>query len=99
MRNLKTTTGMKVLNGLTPQINEKQLWVHLLAHNVIRLLMAQAACHAGVDPRELSFKQTVQLCIEWLARALSAMSDNGRLFTLIAQCKVVNRPGRLEPRM
>ena len=90
---------MEVLNDLTPQMNEKQLWVHLLAHNVIRLLMEQAACRAGVDPRELSFKQTVQLCIEWLARALSAMSDNGWRGTLVAQCKVVNRPGRLEPRM
>jgi IS4 transposase len=61
LRNLKTTTGMDVLSCQTPQMNEKQLWVHLLAYNVIRLLMAQAACNAGVDPRELSFKHTVQL--------------------------------------
>jgi hypothetical protein len=40
-------------------MNEKQLWVHLLASNVIRLLMAQAACNADVDPRSLSFKHTV----------------------------------------
>ena len=53
LRNLKTTTGMDVLNCQTPQMNEKQLWVHLLAYNVIRLLMAQAASNAGVDPREL----------------------------------------------
>ena len=43
LRNLKTTTGMDVLSCQTPQMNEKQLWVHLLAYNVIRLLMAQAA--------------------------------------------------------
>jgi len=42
LRNLKTTTGMDVLSCQTPQMNEKQLWVHLLAYNVIRLLMAQA---------------------------------------------------------
>lgn len=35
--------------------------LHLLAYNVIRLLMAQAACKAKVDPRSLSFKHTVQL--------------------------------------
>ena len=40
LRNLKTTAGMDVLNCRTPQMNEKQLWVHLLAYNVIRLLMA-----------------------------------------------------------
>jgi hypothetical protein len=59
LRNLKTTTGMDVLSCQTPQMNEKQLWVHLLAYNVIRLLMAQAASNAGIDPRELSFHQLV----------------------------------------
>ena len=99
LRNLKTTTGMDVLSCQTPQMNEKQLWVHLLAYNVIRLLMAQAACNAGIDPRELSFKHTVQLWTEWVSRGLSAATDGGRLFTLIAQCRVGNRAGRIEPRM
>ena len=99
LRNLKTTTGMDVLNCQTPQMNEKQLWVHLLAYNVIRLLMAQAACNAGIDPRELSFKHTVQLWTEWVSRGLSVTKDHGRLFTLIAQCRVGNRSGRIEPRM
>lgn len=99
LRNLKTTTGMDVLSCQTPQMNEKQLWVHLLAYNVIRLLMAQAACNVGIDPRELSFKHTVQLWTEWVSRGLSAAKDGGRLFTLIAQCRVGNRCGRMEPRM
>ena len=98
-RNLKTTTGMDVLSCQTPEMNDKQLWVHLLAYNVIRLLMAQAASNADVDPRSLSFKHTVQLWTEWVARGLSATHDSGRLFTLIAQCKVGHRPGRIEPRM
>ena len=99
LRNLKTTTGMDILSCQTPQMNEKQLWVHLLAYNVIRLLMAQAASNAGLDPRSLSFKHTVQLWTEWVARGLSATKDNQRLFTLIAQCKVGHRAGRIEPRM
>ena len=80
-------------------MNEKQLWVHLLPYNVIRLLMAQAACNAGINPRELSFKHTAQLWIEWISHGLSATKDEGRLFTLIAQCEVGNRPGRIAPRM
>lgn len=99
LRNLKTTTGMNVLSCQTPQMNEKQLWVHLLAYNVIRLLMAQAACHAKLDPRSLSFKHTVQLWTEWVARGLCTMNDRQRLFMSIAQCKVGHRPGRIEPRM
>jgi len=80
-------------------MNEKQLWVHRLACNVIRLRMAQTARNTGVAPRELSFKHTVQQWTEWVSRGLSAMKDSGRLFTLIAQCRVGNRPGRIEPRM
>ena len=99
LRNIKTTTGMDVLSCQTPEMNVKQMWVHLLAYNVIRLLMAQAASDAGVEPRTLSFKHTVQLWTEWVSRGLSATKDEGRLFALIAQCKVGNRPGRIEPRM
>jgi len=99
LRNLKTTTGIDVLRCQTPQMNDKQLRVHLLAYNVIRLLMAQAASNADVDPRNLSFKHTVQLWTQWVACGLSATHDSGRLFVLIAQCQVGHRPGRIEPRM
>src|SRR5204863_381671 len=75
LRNLKTTTGMDVLRCQTPQMNDKQLWVHLLAYNVIRLLMARAASHVGIDPRGLSFKHTVQLWTEWVSRGLSVTKD------------------------
>jgi len=99
LRNLKTTTGLDVLSCQTPQMNDKQLWVHLLAYNVIRLLMAQAACDANVDPRSLSFKHTVQLWSEWTVRGLCSATDRQRLFASIAQCEVGHRPGRIEPRM
>lgn len=83
---LKTTTGMDVLSCQTLQMNKMQLWVHLLAYNVIRLLMAQTACNAGIDPHELSLKHTVKLWMGWVSRGLSAAKDDGRLLTLIAQC-------------
>jgi hypothetical protein len=99
LRNLKTTTGMEALSRQAPQMNEMQLWAHLLAYNVIRLLMAQAACGAGVEPRGLSFRHTVQLWTEWVARGLPATQCSRRLFALIAHSKVGHRPGRVEPRM
>jgi hypothetical protein len=40
-----------------------------------------------------------QLWTEWVSRGLSATKDDGRLCTLIAQCGVGSRPGRIEPRM
>lgn len=95
LRNIKTTMGMEVLHCQTPDMNEKELWVHLLAYNLIRLLMAQAASDAGVDPRSLSFKHTAQLWIHWQALGLAADTE---LFCLIAQSRVGHRPDRIEPR-
>jgi hypothetical protein len=94
IRNIKTTLGMEVLRCLTPVMVEKELWVCLLAYNLIRLLMAQAAHTAGVYPRELSFKHTVQMWSNWPSSA-----EPGELFRLIAQRPVGNRPGRSEPRV
>jgi hypothetical protein len=100
LRNIKTTLGMDVLSCQTPQMNEKEMWIHLLAYNLIRLLMAQAALDAGVHPRELSFKHTVQMWTEWTSQQLpnNPALHNSTLFRLIAQLRVGNRPGRIEPR-
>ncbi len=65
LRNIKTTLGMDVLRCLTPDMVEKELWVNLLAYNLIRLLMTQAAIEAGLHRREVSFKHTVQLWLQW----------------------------------
>jgi len=100
LRNIKTTLGMEVLSCQTPQMNEKEMWVHLLAYNLIRLLMAQAALDAGVHPRRLSFKHTVQMWTEWTSQRIPSnpARHNATLFRLIAQLKVGNRPERIEPR-
>ena len=86
-RNIKTTLGMEVLRCLTPQMVEKELWVNLLAYNLIRLLLAQAAVESGCQPRELSFKHTVQIWTQWTLLNSAKGQDYQRdlLFKLIAQ--------------
>jgi Transposase DDE domain len=96
LRNIKITLGVDVLSCRTPQMVVKELWVHLLAYNLIRLLMAQAAAASGVQPRQLSFKHTVQLWTEWTARKLT---HSAHLWQLLARVRVADRPGRVEPRM
>ena len=99
IRNLKTTLGMDVLSCQTPQMNEKEMWVYLLAYNLIRLLMAQAARSEDLQPRDLSFKHAVQMWTEWTLRHVACSpQQHALLFRLIAQVKVGNRPGRTEPR-
>ena len=99
-RNIKTTLGMEVLRCLTPEMVEKELWVNLLAYNLIRLLMAQAALESGSQPRELSFKHTVQMWTQWTLMHSGRDQEWQRdsLFRLIVQVRVGQRPGRLEPR-
>jgi hypothetical protein len=98
LRNVRTTLGVEVLRCLTPRMVEQELWVHLLAYNRIRLLMAQAALDADLHPRQLSFNHTVQLWAEWTVRRADPGADPDALFRLIAQPTVRNRPRRIEPR-
>jgi len=102
LRCIKTTLGMEVLRCLSPAMVEKELWAHLLAYNLIRLLMAQAAAEHGTTPRQLSFKHTVQLWSEFTARAALRKIDPATalatLLRLIAQVPAGHRPHRSEPR-
>lgn len=99
LRNIKTTLGMEMLSCRTPAMAEKEIWVYLLAYNLIRLLMAQAALLADLLPRQLSFKHTLQLWIAWRQGGSGSYDDQlAGLFILIAQQHVGNRPGRIEPR-
>ena len=101
LRNIKTTLGMETLSCKTPEMCEKEMWVYMLAYNLIRLLMAEAALQADVLPRQLSFKHTVQIWIAWSQRQFlpGAEEDIASLFMLIAQKRVGKRPGRVEPRV
>ncbi len=100
LRNIKTTLGMEALRCKTPDMCEKEMWVYLLAYNLIRLLMAEAALRAGILPRQLSFKHTLQIWVAWSQRQFlsNANEDTATLFLIIARIRVGNRPGRLEPR-
>lgn len=100
LRHIKTTLGMERLSSKTPAMAQKEIWVYLLGYNLIRLMMAQAATLADCLPRKLSFKHTLQLWIAWDYHGFGTDQDallHG-LFVLIAEQRVGNRPGRIEPR-
>lgn len=100
LRHIKTTLGMETLSCKTPEMAKKEIWVYLLAYNLIRLLMAQAATLFERLPRTLSFKHTLQLWIAWGHYSPGTDSDASLhdLFVLIAEQRVGDRPGRIEPR-
>lgn len=100
LRNIKTTLGMSVLSCKTPEMIEKEIWVYFLAHNLIRMTMAEAAVLSDMLPRQLSFKHSLQLWRAWRQQAIG-LDDQVSLqilLLLIVENTVGNRPGRIEPR-
>jgi hypothetical protein len=103
LRSLKTVLQMDVLRCKTPEMVRKELWVHLLAYNLIRKVMAQAAHEFDVEPWTISFKGTLQT-LNAFALALLTCSKNAlpdvidALLLATAHHSVGNRPDRLEPR-
>jgi len=96
---IKTILGMNILSCKTPEMVAKEIWVYVLAYNLIRLLMVQSACNVGRKPTDLSFKHCLQLWLCYLQQ--TAFIDDVAmvvLFKLMAQQRVGNRPGRIEPR-
>ena len=82
----------------------RELWVTLLAYNLIRKLIATAAAVHGQQPRQLGFTLACQEVLSsWMLLATGACRDPGELWrsTLarIAANMVANRPGRIEPRV
>jgi len=99
LRNIKTTMGLETFSCKSPAMAEKELWVYLLAYNLIRLIMAQSAMQADILPRQISFKHSLRI---WHAHRQWGVIDGAgsiqTLCALIAEITVNNRPGRVEPR-
>ncbi len=103
LRSIKITMQMDVLRCKTPDMVRKEIWLHLLAYNLIRTVMAEAAEHANMRPREVSFKGALQTLTAYRAiveqappGALPALYES--LLEAIAMHQVGNRPHRYEPR-
>jgi len=103
LRALKQTLQLDVLRCKSPELVRKELWAHLLAYNLVRGLMAQAARQAGVLPLQLSFKGAVQavnaFAAVWQAAKPGERAEvAARLRALVAAQRVGDRPNRSEPR-
>lgn len=104
LRSLKTSMQMAHLRCKTPEMVEKEIWMHCLAYNLIRQAMAAAARGHQVLPRHLSFKGAVQTMngfaphLDPTQPTLERHDRWRRLLTAIATHTVGNRPNRIEPR-
>jgi hypothetical protein len=102
LRTLKTQMQMEMLRTKSPEMVRKEIAVHLLAYNLIRGVMAEAARAATVNPRQLSFQGALHEMRSFeethLYDPLQIAADLPRLLELIARKRVEDRPDRYEPR-
>ncbi|HEY7427844.1 MAG TPA: IS4 family transposase [Gemmataceae bacterium] len=107
IRSIKSTMQMRDLRCKTPELVRKEIWTHVLAYNLLRTVMAQAAAGHDLSPRSISFKGALQT-LEAFQPLLELQADQGEaqrlglyqtLLRAIATHRVADRPDRFEPRV
>jgi hypothetical protein len=104
LRDLKTTMGMEQLRCKTPDMAEKELLAYLVAHNLVRCLMAEAVATYKVDLERVSFKGSVDALRQYSNAISQARNRKMRaqlwedLLLNLARDLVPHRPNREEPR-
>jgi Transposase DDE domain len=104
LRDLKTTLGMEQLRCKSPDMAEKELLAYLIAHNLIRCVIAQAVALQQVDLERVSFKGSVDALRQYSDAIAQARNRKMRrqlwedLLLNLARDLVPRRPNRTEPR-
>jgi putative transposase len=103
IRTIKITLGLEVFRCKSPEMVRREFWTGLLAYNLIRQTMLQAAVQAGRSPRQLSFTAALQkIAASW--NTILVCQDAAVLLLIeihlgdLATHQVGDRPDRVEPR-
>ena len=104
IRAIKQTLGLDHVRCKSPEMVRRELWVTLLAYNLIRGLIATAAAAHGKQPRQLGFTLACQSVLSsWMLLSTGSCRDTRGLWRWmlerIAANEVADRPGRIEPRV
>ena len=103
IRDIKTTLGMEMLSCKSPALARKELLLHLIAYNLIRSLIWQAAARRGVAPLRLSFKGALDTLRQWSPLLMMCEKSErkrrlDRFLAALGDHVLPDRPGRAEPR-
>jgi hypothetical protein len=104
LRDLKTTLGMEQLRCKTPEMAAKELLAYLVAHNLVRCVMAESVATHRVELERVSFKGSLD-ALRQFSDAISRAPNRklrrqlwGDLLLALARDLVPLRPNRTEPR-
>src|SRR3989338_8319723 len=103
LKSIKSIMQMDMLSCKTPDMITKEIGIHFLAYNFIRIIMSEACAKHDALPWKTSFKGTLQLLENFTPYFLkSTEKENKKMYSdmlrLIVKNKIGNRPGRVEPR-
>jgi hypothetical protein len=104
LKQVKTTLQMEILRGKSPEMVRKDLYVHLLAYNLLRSLMAQAAHISVISPLRISLQGTRQHFRNFISELANAATHRipallQTLLQVLVRTLLPNRPDRYEARM
>ena len=90
IRDIKITMGMDILRCKTPQMVHKELTLFIIAYNLIRCLIWQAALGKNIDPYRISLAGAIATIRQWTP-ILATIENNekrkimiGRMIEFIA---------------
>ena len=101
LRSLKQTVHLYRLSAHSSEMMEKELLVAVMAYNLVRAIMFQAAQRAQIDPRQLSFTYACNIVLDSYPEILAARTAKqqqqklDRMIDLVARCRL---PKRTKPR-
>lgn len=102
-KDIKISLGMDILRCMTPEMVEKEVVMHIIAYNLIRATMIEAAQATQKPLERISFKGACQAIREWapiLAIVTQTALNNlyEAMLQAIGRAPVPHRPNRTEPR-
>lgn len=102
LRSLKTSMRMEHLRCKSPSMVRKELYTYLIAYNIIRALICDAAIFHGMEANRISFKASLQHLENLISMVVGGAELTTELYAailnMLASEEIGNRPNRIEPR-
>jgi hypothetical protein len=100
LRSLKQTVRLQRISAHSADMMEKELLVAVMAYNLVRAIMFQAAQRARIDPRQLSFTYACNIVLDGYPKILDAQGakrqqqELERIIDLVGRCRLPKRTKR-----
>ena len=100
LRSLKQTIRLQRISAHSDDMMEKELLVAVMAYNLVRAIMFQAAQRARIDPRQLSFTYASNIVLDGYPKVLAAptaiqqQQELEYIIDLVARCRLPKRTKR-----